>query len=335
MKILIVTQNVDRTDPVLGFFHQWLEEFSRQVEQIVVVAQGASDYCLPDNVIVESLGKQKGKSPWTQVLRSYGLFWKYRKQYDVVFVHMTPIWILIGAPLWLVLRKPMYLWYEIKRGNWKLSTALLLVKKVFAATPHGLPRASRKLIVVGHGIDTNIFTEGTHEDNNLVVAIGRITQIKHYEVILRTFAQLPHTMRLRVAGGPITAADIEEEKHIHHLAQSLGISDRIEISWVAPSDIPMLLQKATLFLHASQGGLDKALLQAMSTGCLTVSVSSAAQSILPDECKATESTMAEVSNVLLQLSETQKKALSAQLRSIVITHHSLTDCIEQMVRKMQ
>jgi len=335
MKILIVTQNVDRTDPVLGFFHQWLEEFSRRAEQVVVVAQSASDYHLPNNVIVESLGKEKGNALWQQVLRSYGLFWKYRKQYDVVFVHMTPIWILIGAPLWIIFRKPMYLWYEIKRGSWKLSAALLLVKKVFAATPHGLPSASKNLVVVGHGIDTNFFVEGAHEDKNLVVAIGRITHIKHYEVILRAFAQLPDTMRLCIAGGPITVADVQEEKRIHGLAQSLGIAQRIEMDWVVPTDVPALLQKATLFLHASQGGLDKALLQAMSTGCLSISTSSAAQSILPDACQATENTMAEKANAMLQLSASKKTALSTELHSIVVEHHSLSDCIEKMVCKMQ
>ena len=30
MKLLLVTQNVDRTDPILGFFHQWVEEIAKR-----------------------------------------------------------------------------------------------------------------------------------------------------------------------------------------------------------------------------------------------------------------------------------------------------------------
>ena len=32
MKLLIITQKVDSADPILGFFHQWVEEFAKHCE---------------------------------------------------------------------------------------------------------------------------------------------------------------------------------------------------------------------------------------------------------------------------------------------------------------
>ncbi|PIR53730.1 hypothetical protein COU75_04425 [Candidatus Peregrinibacteria bacterium CG10_big_fil_rev_8_21_14_0_10_42_8] len=335
MTLLIVTQNVDSTDPILGFFHQWIEAFSERIDSVVVVGQKVGRHSFSSNVSVQSLRKEEGKSVIVQVLRSYGLFWKKRKDYDTVLVHMTPIWILIGAPLWILMRKRMYLWYEIKRGSWKLSLAMLLVRKVFAATEHGIPHSSKKLVVVGHGIDTEIFAKTLTHSDGPVVSLGRITRIKNYDVILRAFAELPADLQLFIAGGTVTDADILEEKRLSDLARELGIEDRVSHGWVAPDTVPDILQGARLFLHASQGGLDKAILQAMSCGCPCVSTSVAAKSSLPEECVASEDSMAAQAKALLELSDHDQEALSDELHSIVEHTHSLPTCIDRLVAEMQ
>lgn len=334
MKLLIVTQNVDKTDPILGFFHQWVEEFSKRIDKVVVVGQKVGEHSFSNNVHVESLQKEHGKSLASQVLRSYALFWKHRKDYDAVLVHMTPVWILIGAPLWIVMRKRMYLWYEVKRGSWKLGIAMKLVRKVFAATEHGIPHASKKLVVVGHGIDTNVFAKTVEHTNGPVVTLGRVTRIKNYDVILRCFAELPQEMRLFIAGGTVTDSDKGEEKRLQGLAQELGIADRVEYSWVAPDKVPGVLQGASLFLHASQGGLDKAILQAMSCGCPCVSTSIAAQEDLPVLCRSSEGTMAVAAKTLLEMPDGDRKNLSDELHDIVETRHSLPNCIDRLVAEM-
>jgi len=334
MKLLIVTQNVDSSDPVLGFFHQWIEAFSTRVESVVVIGQMVGEYSFSDNVDVESLHKEDGRSILSQVIRAYGLFWKHRKQYDKVFVHMTPIWILIGAPLWILMRKRMYLWYEIKRGSWKLSFAMVLIRKVFAATEHGIPHSSKKLVVVGHGIDTDVFAQTLTHSEGPVVSLGRMTRIKNYDVILRAFAELPADLTLFIAGGTVTDADLLEEKRLHSLISELGIEDRVSYGWVAPDKVSDVLQGARLFLHASQGGLDKAILQAMSCGCPCVSTSKAAQSSLPEECRASEGSMATQAKALLELSDHEREVLGDELHSIVERTHSLPNCIDRLVSEM-
>ena len=60
MKLLIITQKVDRNDPILGFFHRWLEEFAKNCEQVTVICLYKREYNLPGNVKVLSLGKESG-----------------------------------------------------------------------------------------------------------------------------------------------------------------------------------------------------------------------------------------------------------------------------------
>jgi glycosyltransferase involved in cell wall biosynthesis len=334
MKLLIVTQKVDRTDPILGFFHRWIEEFATHYDQVIVIGQQVGANQLPQNVKVLSLEKEKGCSNIGQVLRFWKIIWNNRKQYDHVLVHMTPIWILIGAPVWIVLRKPMYLWYEIKRGSWKLSLSLLFVKKVFAASEHGLPRVAKKQAIVGHGIDVDLFIPKSElRESKHLVAVGRITHIKNYDNIIKALSGLPEC-RLTIAGGTITESDKTVEHNIRELIHRLGVADRVEIGWVSPEDMPQLLQRADCMLHASQGGLDKVVLQAMACGCPVVSTSEAAKDELPEICSAEEKTMSTKANAILGMSDHNRDILSKDLRKIVETEHSLKQCIAEIVTQM-
>ncbi|MBI4086504.1 hypothetical protein HY416_00780 [Candidatus Kaiserbacteria bacterium] len=59
MKLLICTQTVDRGDPTLGFFHEWIAEFARHCERVIVVCLFEGEHSLPENVTVLSLGKER------------------------------------------------------------------------------------------------------------------------------------------------------------------------------------------------------------------------------------------------------------------------------------
>ncbi|MBT5937366.1 MAG: glycosyltransferase family 4 protein [Candidatus Peribacter sp.] len=334
MKLLIITQKVDKTDPILGFFHKWIDEFASHCDSVTVVGQQVGSHQLAENVEVISLEKERGRKNISQIIRFWKIIWSNRKEYDSVLVHMTPVWILIGAPLWIVLRKPMYLWYEIKRGSWKLTASLFFVKKVFAASEHGLPTIAKKQKIVGHGIDTDTFVpqKDLREPKHLV-AIGRLTKVKHYEVILKALSTLDDC-RLTIAGGTITSSDKEEEKRLRDLMHRLNIADRVEIGWVSPEDIPQLLQRADVMLHASQGGLDKVVLQAMSCGCPVVSTSEAAIDELPESCCANERTMSAKVDAITRLGNHDRDILSEELRKIVSNEHSLKQCISEIVTHM-
>jgi len=105
MKLLIVTQVVDTEHPILGFFHRWVIEFAKHVEELHVIALQVGKYDLPENVHLHSLGKEEGVGKFSYVLRFYKYIWKYRKEYDHVFVHMSAEYVVLAGWLWRLLEE--------------------------------------------------------------------------------------------------------------------------------------------------------------------------------------------------------------------------------------
>ena len=102
MRLLIITQKVDKKDSILGFFHDWLLEFSKHQEKIIVLCLEKGDYKLPSNVSVFSLGKERSISKIRMLFNFYRLISSKRKDYDKVFVHMNPIYIVLGGLIWKI-----------------------------------------------------------------------------------------------------------------------------------------------------------------------------------------------------------------------------------------
>src|SRR5205823_3523300 len=109
-------------------------------------------------------------------------------------------------------------------------------------------------------------------------------------------------MHLLIVGKPITADDRAFQIDLHDLIGNTGLKGRVIIRDRPHGDIRSLLQRCTLFLHASDTGLDKAVLEAMACGTLVLSSSPAFRSVLPDLCRTSDGAMAEAAARLLSLS---------------------------------
>ena len=214
MNLLIITQKVDKKDPILGFFHRWVLEFAKHCENVIVICLQKGDYDLPENVKVLSLGKElagKGLTSRNEVeggetLRRqaglcgkrsflargkyicifYKYIWKERKNYDAVFVHMNPIYIILGGCLWALWRKKISLWYTHKKVDIKLHIAEKIVDIIFTASFKSFRLRSKKVRIMGHGIDIENFKPVVKERSNVfrIVTIGRISPVKDYDTLI-------------------------------------------------------------------------------------------------------------------------------------------------------
>lgn len=335
MKLLIVTQRVDRRDPVLGFFHRWIEEFALQCEHVTVIGQSVTDHGLPENVTVLSLGKERGSPKLMQMLRYRWYLFRERANYDAIFIHMTPIWAVLGWRAVFILRKRMYLWYEARGTRWPLRIALIIVRKAFSASAYGMPIATKKSVVLGHGIDTNAFAPNSESrDANMLITVGRITPSKHLDKILGAFVQLPENYSLHILGEPRTPADQQFEQALKRDLEEHGLGSRVHMHPIEHMHLPVMLQTAGLFLHASTSGLDKAVLEAMACGCLVVSSNPSLQELLPAICRADADTLVEAAQRVLALSASEKQGIRTELRKIVAENHSLHRLIKNIVSEM-
>jgi glycosyltransferase involved in cell wall biosynthesis len=296
---------------------------------------------LPHNVHVLSLGKEKGVPTWRQVIRFWHLAGSVR--YDAALIHMTPIWVVLGWPVWVFRKKPAYLWYEARGARWPLRVALMIVKKVFSASKAGMPVATDKSVITGHGIDIDKFAPnsnlplapGLEVRDNKLVTVGRITASKQLPVIIRCFEELsPKIQKLEILGTPITKEDKKLKQLLDAYVQTHRLEGRVIIEALEQDFLLSRLKTSIVFLHASKTGLDKAPLEAMACGCIVVSSAEAFKNVLPPECVCTDETMAETVRKILEMPEDQREALRSKLREIVVKDHGLPRLIDLLVKEM-
>lgn len=277
MKLLIVTQVLDKHHPILGFFHRWVEEFAKHCEHVHVICLQKGEYTLPDNVTVYSLGKEEGKSKLAYLATFYKLVWRLRHEYDSVFVHMNQIYVILGAPFWRALRKPIGLWYAHGTVSPSLKLATFLTNHVFTSTSEGFRIDTQKRVIVGQGIDTTLFIPASKvpSDTLRLVTVGRISQSKNLETLIAAcarFKEVGTKFHLTIVGVPVTEAEHLYDIKMKALTAYLGLIDNV--TWAGPTSnhqLPQLLQQSDIFIHdGSTNSLDKALLEAVLCGCVVV-----------------------------------------------------------------
>lgn len=279
MKLLIVTQAVDTEDPALGFFVRWIEEFAKHVEHIEVICLKLGKFNFPKNVRVHSLGKEKGPPRlWRRLVYSYRfliLAWRLRRDYDAVFVHMNPEYIVLGGALWRLLGKRIGLWYVHKSVNLKLRIAVFFAHDIFTASKEGFRLATAKLRVMGHGVDTSLFHAPIRPFSTPVriVSVGRITPIKNLATLIEIVALLKSKgidATATFVGAPTCPSDEIYQVSLKQLAVEKGISNQIIFAGGMPyAQMPEQYRHFDISVNLSPtGGMDKAVLESMSAGLL-------------------------------------------------------------------
>lgn len=341
MKLLICTQKVDKNDPILGFFHRWIEEFATHYEAVHVLCLEKGEYSLPENVTVHSLGKEAGLGKVEYLLNFYRAVWLLRKEYNVVFVHMNPVYIVLGGILWRLMKKKIALWYTHKSVDMKLRIAEKLAHNIFSASRESFRLPTKKLTVTGHAIDTEAFAHLTHIPQNelTLVTVGRISPAKRIDLFIRTIKELKTkgvTVRGVVVGGAGTHDQEKYEKEMHILVKELGIEDKIEWAGAVKHDeIQTYLARADIFLHLSEtGSMDKAVLEAFASGVPVLSSSEAFEEVLrPKDLFLTQKTPDEIATFILEnkASINEKRPQTDQyFRSVVARGHGLGTTISQI-----
>ena len=291
MKLLILTQKVNKNDAILGFFHRWIEEFSKHCYKLTVICLEKGEYDLPDNVKVLSLGKEDGVSRLKYIFRLYKYIWQERKNYDFVFVHMNVEYVVLCGIICKLLRKKIGLWYMHKNVNWKLRFAEKLSNTIFTATKESFRLKSDKLKILHHGIDSNLFSFKKKKDNQelILLSVSRISEIKNIhlmiDLVLSLKKDLNKKVTLKIVGEAISEKDKKYLQELKNKVKELNIKENIKFLGVIPNYIlPEEYKTSDIFLNFSEtGSLDKAILEAMSCGTLILTSNDSSEELLPKE----------------------------------------------------
>ncbi len=337
MKLLIITQKVNKNDPILGFFHGWIIEFAKHFESITAICLEKGEYNLPANVKVLSLGKESGISRPKYLYNFYKYIWQERGNYDAVFVHMNPIYVLLGGLIWKFLSKKIYLWYTHKNVDLKLKIAVSFSSKVFSASKESFRYKTNKLTIMGHGIDTKIFCPRTDHliDGHKIISVGRISITKNQHLLIEAFGLLVKNfpdVRLIIVGDAITDGDFAYKKQIIDRLMDLGLSNRVIFEGsVIPEKIVNYYRDADIFINlSSTGSLDKVVLESMASGNKILTSNEAFSSILPKE-NLTSNDPRIIADSIRYLFNAPK---NESLRKIILSHHELGNLVDNLSKSI-
>jgi glycosyltransferase involved in cell wall biosynthesis len=344
-KILIITQKVNMDDQILGFFHRWIIEFAKHYSQVTVICLERGRTDLPKNVRVFSLGKEESISRIKYLINFYKYILAERNNYDLVFVHMNPIYVLLGGLVWKVLNKDIYLWYTHKTVDFKLRLSEKLVKNIFSASQESFRLKTNKLVVMGHGIDTDYFISRDEVKNSkfTVLTVGRVSPVKNQMLIIKAVEKLlleGCDCYLQIVGGPVTMMDEEYNNELIKYVNDNNLKSGVQmVGAIIPQKIVGYYQSSNVFVNLSQtGSLDKAVLEAMACEIIPITSNIAFAKILEpykDLClldTPDSSLLAEKIKKIISLKDIGLVARS--MRKEIKDNHNLNSLIDKLANRL-
>lgn len=339
MKLLVITQKIDRKDDNVGFFHRWVEEFARSADHVTVIANSVGDFSFLANVSVHSLGKESGVARPIRWWRFLMLFSREYARADAVFFHMIPEFVVAASPFLVSLRRPSALWYVHKSVTFMLKCAERLVRHIVTASSLSFRLPSKKVVYTGHAIDTEFFRERERARQGSgvnLLTVGRISPVKDIETILGACAILKDTWSvpwsLVIVGGPAAPRDIRYKDSLVAFVRSRGLERFVHFAGPVPYvDTPSVYGEHDIFLSMSTtGSIDKAILEAMSTGLTVITANEAFRDVLPGKYFLEMRSREALAERIKSLAGENRPNMS--LRAIVREHHSVSRTIKEIIR---
>ena len=348
LRVLMITQKVDLDDDVLGFTHTWVNKLAERVGQLYVLALSVGRHELRENVILYSMGKERGAGRlrrlvnFTRVVAPLVL----RRRVDVVFVHMVPLYAVLAAPWAKLAGVPVVMWYAHGHVSYTLKIAHWLVERVVSSTPEGFRLPSEKLVIVGQGIDTEIFkpAEGSRPSRPFtVLSVGRISPIKDYETLIEAADILVNQrgrrdLRFVVVGDAGTPEQAAYREWLLAEVQRRKLAGNFEFVGAVPhSKVRLYYQQADLLANLSPtGALDKAVLEAMACGIPVLACNKAFEDFLGGISPRLTFTVGDGEELadgvadILNLGNDDRRSLGSELRNRVVSKHNLAGLVDRL-----
>jgi glycosyltransferase involved in cell wall biosynthesis len=313
-RLVFATQVLDPRHPILGATVAKVAALAERVDEVVVLTARADEDALPANVRVRRFeaGSQAGRG----ARFAAGLARELSPRPLAVVAHLVPVYAILSAPLARPLGVDVLLWFT----HWKRSRQLVLAERlataVLSVDRRSFPLRSRKVVPIGHGIDTGRFAcvERAPVERLRVVALGRTSPAKGLETIARAAALAGVDLELR---GPSAT---EEERAERARLEALGARVEEPVPYL---DVPALLAgKDVLVNNMREGALDKVVYEAAATCMPVLASNSGFDDVLPPGLRFAPDDPEALAARLRELAAADRNALGRELRARVEARHS-------------
>jgi glycosyltransferase involved in cell wall biosynthesis len=352
MNLLLFNLRLDASHTALGFTTVWTRALARRFKHVTVVTMEAGEIDVEPNVTVHSLGREHGRSEPRRLFAFYRIVGRALRERPVhaAFVHQAPLFAVMFAPIAKPRGIPVLLWYAHGAVSRTLRAAHLVADRCVSASASSFRIPSEKLEILGHGIDTDAFRppdeigEG-HEQT--LVSVGRLSAVKRLDELLEAIAILSRDhgreVRLQIVGGPLTEADERTAAALRERAHGLGIKGSVSFEGPVPfTDIAPWYRRGGIFVSLSEtGSLDKAILEAIASGCLPVVRNDAfaelaarhgVEELVPGAGAAAVAVTLEHA---LALAPERRAELRRELREAVREEHGLESLIDAITGRLE
>jgi len=329
MKLLIITQKVNKNDSILGFFHRWIVEFSKHFESIVVICleKGLSD--LPDNVKVLSLGKENSVSKVKYLVNFYKFIWQERKNYDAVFVHMNQEYVLLGGLFWRLLGKKITMWRNHHAGSILTDISSVFCSKVFCTSKFSYTAKYKKTVLMPVGIDTDLFflkKEIVREPHSILF-LSRIAPVKRPDLLLEALMELKRrgiNFKASFFGDPLPI-DQKFYQTLKDKVKDNDMNDCVQFCKGIPNEQTVeIYNQHKIFVNLSTSGMyDKTIFEAMACGCLVLASNKNLRGLVNDRFIFEEGNLNELQSKLkdlLTMSAGDKHEYISNFKSIAVNN---------------
>jgi glycosyltransferase involved in cell wall biosynthesis len=348
MRVVFITQAVNREDPVLPHTPRWIEALATRpdVERVAVLALRTGRAALPANVDVYCFGRSNRAAALAAFYR--GVARALRSRPDVFFVHQGGPYPGLLLPVRLLARIPVVQW----KTHGVISRAMTFYARrcddlVFTATPASFPLRLPNVRVVGHGIDTEAFRPAAAPRVGDLIAVGRIAPMKRVEEMVRAVEHANRTYgaayRLDVYG-PTLPGDGAYAARVERLIDRLGAGDRVRLHG------PVRHDRLAGLINGHRAGLnftghdaaDKAALEVMACGLPVVSTNASIAELLPPsvaplvvaDWRSTEAQGAAI-HALLARPDAELAALGARLRAVIVAEHGVDRLFDRILVELR
>lgn len=310
MKILIFTQTVDKQDPILGFFHDWIGALSLSFESVEVICLSKGEFNLPNNVTVYSLGKERGVSKFGYVINLYKYLYLISGSYDAVFVHMNQEYVILSGIYWKIKKIPVYFWRNHPHGNIFTYIAVFLSTKVFCTAPNSFTARFKKtnIMPVGYNSDLLRPTLGIVRKKYSVLMLGRVSPVKNIDLGIKAISYLIRSgvqVSLSIVGSP-TQKDVGYYNGLKKMVEDLDLSTIITFKdEVAKNKTPEIFSSHEVFLNLTDS-FDKTIVESTACGAIPLVSNKTLSCFLPTIC-VTENSVQSIANSIEKILDPQQQ----------------------------
>lgn len=354
MNLLMITRKIDRLDWLAGHSYEWAKkiagELGKKGGKLSVICLEKGDILDIQDVQVYSLGKERRAGRMRRVFRFFYLASSLVRKTDGIFCHQNPEYAIAVWPLAFLFRKKIVSWYVHKSITWKTRLMLLLSNKVLTASKESFRLRSKKVLIVGHGIDVDKFQVPSFKfqvsefgRTFRIVTVGRIAPVKNIEAMIEAARVMVKEqgfadIQLDIVGKPALASDFKYLAGLKRQVSVSGLDSFVHFVPAVPhARISEVYRSASVFFNLSKtGSVDKAVLEAMACGCIPITSNEAFFEMLQSHASAClvnpgAGNLAAKTLALKRMDRESRLALAGSLRAIVVEKHSLEKLAEKIV----